>query len=108
MHVIGAALPALMARGPRAAETSATGAVPLAISSALGPTHPEGAGAAAWAREIAAATPAFDVRHHPGATLVNRDPTRELAALRDGTIALAVGSALQWSSDVRELAVFAL
>ena len=43
------------------------------------------------------------MRLFPGATLAQRDPAREFAALRDGAADLAVGSSLFWSAEVTEL-----
>jgi len=76
----------------------------LKLSTALGPAYAQGKAGETWSalmRERSAGRLA--VRHFPGATLVARDATREFAALRDGAIDLAVGSALVWSAQVNEL-----
>jgi TRAP-type C4-dicarboxylate transport system substrate-binding protein len=50
----------------------------------------------------------LNVKVFPGATLTQRDPAREFAALRDGAIDLAVGSAASWALQVKELNLIAL
>lgn len=88
----------------------ATGTPPeIRLSTALGPAYPQGKAGEVWARLIRERSNGrLAVRHYPGATLFQRDATREFAALRDGSISLAVGSALAWSPDLVELNVFAL
>ena len=79
------------------------------LSTALGPAYPQGKGGELWAsliRERSAGRLA--VRHYPGATLVQRDPAREFAALRDGAIDVAVGSTLALGAAVAELDLIAL
>ena len=79
------------------------------LSTAVGPAYPEGKAGEAWARLISERSGArFAVKHFPGATLAQRDPAREFAGLRDGAIDLAVGSAVNWASQVKELNLFAL
>jgi TRAP-type C4-dicarboxylate transport system substrate-binding protein len=79
------------------------------LSTALGPAYPGGRAGEAWARLIAERSGGrFAVKHFPGATLAQRDPAREFAGLRDGAIDLAVGSAVDWSSQVKELNLIAL
>ena len=79
------------------------------LSTALGPAYPEGKAGAIWAeliRERSAGR--LSARLFPGATLAQRDPGREFAALRDGAIDLAVGSAAAWAPQVQELNLVAL
>jgi TRAP-type transport system periplasmic protein len=79
------------------------------LSTALGPAYAQGKAGERWAaliRERSAGRLA--VRHYPGATLFQRNASREFAALRDGSITLAVGSTLAWSRDVAELSLIAL
>jgi len=81
----------------------------LRLSTAPGPAYPRGQAGARWAELVnAGASGRFVVKHFPGATLAGRDATKELAAMREGKIDLAVGSALEWSQDVPALAVYAL
>jgi TRAP-type C4-dicarboxylate transport system substrate-binding protein len=79
------------------------------LSTALGPAYPQGRAGEVWARLIGERSGGrLAVKHFPGATLVQRDPAREFAALRDGTIDLAVGSASNWAAQVKELNLIAL
>lgn len=81
----------------------------LKLSVAVGPAFALGKSADIWAKLVAERSGgalAFDL--HPGATLAQRDPDREFAALRDGTADLAVGSTLHWSVQVNELLVVGL
>ena len=100
-------------RAPGGAQVLSPGTVAappeLKLSTALGPAYAQGRAGERWAaliRERSAARLA--VRHYPGATLFQRDASREFAALREGSIALAVGSTLAWSPDVVELNLIAL
>lgn len=90
------------------------GATPAAssewkLSTALGPAYSQGKAGERWAALIVERSGGrLAVRHYPGATLVQRDPSREFAALREGSIALSVGSALAWAPHLTELNLFAL
>jgi TRAP-type transport system periplasmic protein len=84
-------------------------AAALKLSTALGPAYAQGRAGEIWAtliRERSAGRIA--VKHFPGASLVQRDPTREFAALRGGAIDLAVGSSSVWSAQIPELNLLAL
>jgi TRAP-type C4-dicarboxylate transport system substrate-binding protein len=79
------------------------------LSTALGPAYAQGKAAEIWAalmRERSGGR--LSVSLFPGATLAQRDPEREFAALRDGAIDLAVGSTTAWAVQVKELNVIAL
>ncbi|MBP8294901.1 MAG: TRAP transporter substrate-binding protein DctP [Burkholderiales bacterium] len=79
------------------------------LSTAVGPVYPWGKGAAIWAQLIKERTAGrISIRHFPGASAVAGDPAREFAALREGAIDMAVGSALNWAIQVDALNVFAL
>jgi TRAP-type C4-dicarboxylate transport system substrate-binding protein len=79
------------------------------VSVAVGPAFALGKAAEIWGKSIAERSGgALSVDLHPGATLAQRDPDREFAALRDGAADLAVGSTLHWSAQVNELAVVGL
>jgi TRAP-type C4-dicarboxylate transport system substrate-binding protein len=81
----------------------------LKLSTALGPAYPQGKAGERWAALIVERSGGrIAVRHYPGATLFQRDPSREFAALREGSIALAVGSTLAWAPHVTELNLIAL
>ena len=83
--------------------------VELKVSVAVGPALPLGKAAERWAALLTeSANQRFAAKLHPGASLADRDPARELAALQSGAADLAVGSALQWSLQVPPLAVFCL
>ncbi|HTI86051.1 MAG TPA: C4-dicarboxylate ABC transporter, partial [Alphaproteobacteria bacterium] len=74
------------------------------LSTALGPAYAQGKAGERWAALIRERSGGrLAVRHYPGATLFQRDASREFAALRDGSITLAVGSTLAWSRDVAAL-----
>ncbi len=76
----------------------------LKVSTVLGPAYAQGKAGETWSALIGERSAGrLAVKHFPGATLVGRDATREFAALRDGAIDLAVGSALVWSEQVVEL-----
>jgi len=79
------------------------------LSTALGPAYPEGKAGEIWAALIRERSGGrLGVKQFPGATLAQRDPAREFAALRDGGIDLAVGSAAAWAIQVKELNLLAL
>jgi len=81
----------------------------LKLSVAVAPAFPLGAAAKAWGEAMAAAGegPVASTLH-PGASLAQRDPAREMLALRDGAADLAVGSALAWSAQLPALAIYAV
>jgi TRAP-type C4-dicarboxylate transport system substrate-binding protein len=95
----GVALPA------HADETAARAQWKMTVAS--GPAFALGKAAARWAQIIHDAAVA-DVETHPGATLAQRDPLRELGALKDGAADVGVGSALAWSTQAPALGVYAL
>ena len=79
------------------------------LSTALGPAYPQGRAGAIWAQLIRERSGGrLNVKVFPGAALVQRDPAREFAALRDGAIDLAVGSTTSWAMQVKELNLLAL
>ena len=81
----------------------------LKLSVAVAPAFPLGAAAKAWSDAMAAAPDgSIASKLNPGASLAQRDPQRELFALRDGAADLAVGSALAWSAQLPALAVYAI
>ena len=81
----------------------------VSVSVAVGPAFPLGAAAERWATLISERVDkAFVARLHPGATLAQRDPAREFAALQTGKADLAVGSSLQWSAQLPALGIYGL
>lgn len=84
-------------------------AVEWKLSTALGPAYAQGKAAAIWAALIRERSGGrLGVTLFPGATLAQRDPQREFAALRDGACDLAVGSTITWALEVKELNLVAL
>jgi TRAP-type C4-dicarboxylate transport system substrate-binding protein len=83
--------------------------VEVKLSTALGPAYAQGKAGEVWATLIRdRSVGRLAARHYPGAVLTQRDAVREFAALRDGSIDLAVGSTLVWSAQVPALNVLAL
>ena len=79
------------------------------LSTAVGPAYPWGKGAEIWAQLVRERTAGrISIKQFPGASAVAGDTAREFAALRDGTIDLAVGSSLNWAGQVKALNLFAL
>ena len=96
--------------GPSLAQAPASPYKPVfALSTAVGPAYPWGKGADDWARLVKERTAGrIVIRQFPGASATGGDPSREFAALRAGMIDLAVGSAMNWSAEVKALNLFAL
>jgi len=81
----------------------------LKLTTAVGPAFALGKAGLRWAQLVAERSGGtLAVVLHPGAVLALRDPAREFAALRDGAADLAIGSTLNWSAQVNELAVIGL
>lgn len=79
------------------------------LSVAVGPAFALGRAAERWAKlagERSGGSLAIVVR--PGASLAQRDPDRELAALVEGAADLAVGSTLHWSAQANALSAVGL
>ena len=99
----GARLSPALAQSPDAGPKSSK------LSVAVGPAYALGKAADTWAKLVAERSGgALAIKVYPGASLAQRDPDREFAALRDGAADLAVGSTLHWSAQVNELAVVGL
>jgi TRAP-type C4-dicarboxylate transport system substrate-binding protein len=93
-----------LAVSPASAQEPAGKAREWKLSTAVGPAFALGKAGARWAALIAESPEGkLAVRLFPGASIAQRDPARELAALRDGAADLAVGSSLFWSAEVNEL-----
>ncbi|MEO8134659.1 MAG: TRAP transporter substrate-binding protein DctP [Betaproteobacteria bacterium] len=79
------------------------------LSTAIGPAYAWGRGASIWAQLIKERTAGrITVRQFPGSSATAGDPSREFAALRDGTVDMAIGSTINWADQVPVLNVFAL
>jgi len=106
-----AALGAVLLAVPAARAQSVPSAKPqeLKLSMAVGPAFALGKAGERWARLVTEKSAGrLAVATFPGATLAQRDPARELLALRDGAADLAVGSTLAWATQSNELAVVGL
>jgi len=94
---------------PAVADQPPSAASEWKLSTALGPAYAEGKAGEIWASLLRERSHGrLQVTLFPGATLAQRDPAREFAALRDGGIDLAVGSAATWAAQVQELNLVAL
>jgi TRAP-type transport system periplasmic protein len=93
------------------AASAADAAAPLEVSVATGASLMPGRVAVRWSELVAESGAGLAMpvlRVHPGAVLAQRSAAREPAALRDGTLDFAVGSALEWSVAIPALGVYAL
>ena len=103
-----ALLPLAAAPAP-ARSVAATKPQELKLSTAVGPAFALGKAGERWARLVGEQSAGrIAITTYPGATLAQRDPARELVALRDGAADLAVGSSLAWSTQSNELAIVGL
>jgi len=103
------ALAVTLAAAPPARSAAQDAPAELKLSVAVGPALPLGKAAARWGELLGEmGEGAVAAKLHPGASLAERDPGREFAALKDARADLATGSALQWSLQVPALGVFAL
>lgn len=90
---------------PRAAEYK----LEYRLSTVLGEAFPWGWSGNRWAELVTEKTQGrIHIKMYPGVSLVSGDQTKEFTALRQGAIDLAIGSTINWSSQVKELNVFAL
>ncbi|NML16288.1 DctP family TRAP transporter solute-binding subunit [Azohydromonas caseinilytica] len=79
------------------------------MSLVLGPAFPWGKGGEIWADLVKQRTSGrINIKLYPGTSLVQGDQTRELTAIRQGVIDMAVGSTINWSPQVKELNLFSL
>lgn len=100
---------ALACARPALGQPAPAAAIEWKLSTALGPAYREGKAAAVWAELLHNRSQGrLSAKLFPGASLAQRDPAREFAALRDGAIDLAVGSAAAWAAQVKELNLIAL
>ena len=79
------------------------------LSTAVGPAFALGAAGDHWAKLIGERSGGKRAaKVYPGASLADREPSREFFALASGAADLAVGSSLFWSAQVPELNVVGL
>src|SRR6266478_2977573 len=98
--VFATLLVAVAVQAPAVAQDKAAVPSEIKLSTALGPAYAQGKAGEIWAALIRDRSAGrIAVKHFPGASLVQRDPAREFAALHDGEIDLAVGSSSVWSAQ---------
>jgi TRAP-type transport system periplasmic protein len=79
------------------------------LSTVVGTAFPWGKGGEIWANLVRERTKGkINIKMYPGASLVGGDQTRELTAIRQGVIDLAIGSTINWSPQIRQLNLFSL
>jgi TRAP-type transport system periplasmic protein len=79
------------------------------LSTVLGTAFPWGQAGERWAELVKERTQGrINIKLYPGTSLVGGDQTRELTAIRQGVIDLAIGSTINWSPQVKELNLFSL
>ena len=79
------------------------------VSTVVGPSFPWGKGAEIWIELVKQRTNGrISMKLYPGVSLVQGDQTRELTAIRQGIIDLAIGSTINWSPQMKELNLFSL
>jgi tripartite ATP-independent transporter DctP family solute receptor len=79
------------------------------VSTVVGKPFPWGLGAERWGELVAERSQGrIKMKVYPGAQLVQGDQTKELTAMRQGIIDMAVGSTINWSPQVKELNLFSL
>jgi TRAP-type transport system periplasmic protein len=79
------------------------------ISTVVGKPFPWGVSAEHWAELVGERTDGrIKMKVYPGAQLVQGDQTKELPAVRQGIIDMAVGSTINWSPQIKELNLFSL
>lgn len=79
------------------------------LSTVVGNAFAWGRAGETWAKLVSDGTQGrINVRHYPGASLVQGDQSREFTAMRQGTIDLLCGAPGNWAGTVRELGPFSL
>src|SRR5690606_37451716 len=79
------------------------------MSTYVGTAFQLGQGGERWANLIKERTDGrINVKMYPGSSLVGGDGTRELSALRQGSVDLNVASVINWAPHVKELNLFLL
>jgi TRAP-type C4-dicarboxylate transport system substrate-binding protein len=109
-RLVAGAVPAVLSAlaGVLPASANAQAAPEFRLSVAVGHTLPLGRAAERWAQRMREGPAPIAAKLYPGASLAQRDPAREVPALREGRADLAVGSSLQWSLQLPALGVFSL
>jgi tripartite ATP-independent transporter DctP family solute receptor len=103
------ALAAALSLGTAHAQVPANYKPEYKMSLVLGPAFPWGKGGEIWADLVKQRTSGrINIKLYPGVSLVQGDQTRELTAIRQGVIDMAIGSTINWSPQVKELNLFSL
>jgi tripartite ATP-independent transporter DctP family solute receptor len=98
-----------LALGSSGAEAQGAYKSEYKLSTVLGPAFPWGKGGEIWVDLVKQRTGGrINIKLYPGVSLVQGDQTRELTAIRQGVIDLAIGSTINWSPQVKELNLFSL
>jgi tripartite ATP-independent transporter DctP family solute receptor len=107
--ILGAATAALLFAGVMPGTAAAQYKSEYTVSTVVPAPIPWGVAAEEWARLVAERTDGrIKMKVYPGAQLVSGDQTKELTAMRQGIIDMAVGSTINWSPQIKELNLFAL
>ncbi len=81
----------------------------FSVSTVLSEAFPWGQAAAKWAELVEERSEGrITLKVYPNAQLVSGDQTREFSAMRSGLIDMAVGSTINWSTQVPEVNLFSL
>lgn len=81
----------------------------FSVSTVLSDAFPWGQAAAKWAELVEERSEGrITLKVYPNAQLVSGDQTREFSAMRSGLIDMAVGSTINWSTQVPEANLFSL
>ena len=92
-----------------AAPTFAQETREFSVSTVLSDAFPWGQAAGKWAELVKERSEGrMTVKVYPNAQLVSGDQTREFSAMRSGLIDMAVGSTINWSTQVPEVNLFSL
>ncbi|WP_298235329.1 DctP family TRAP transporter solute-binding subunit [uncultured Azohydromonas sp.] len=103
------ALAAVLSLGSAQAQVPANYKPEYKMSLVLGTAFPWGKGGEIWADLVKQRTSGrINIKLYPGTSLVQGDQTRELTAIRQGVIDMAIGSTINWSPQVKELNLFSL
>jgi tripartite ATP-independent transporter DctP family solute receptor len=79
------------------------------LSTVFGKPFPWGIAGERWAELVKEKTNGrINMKCYPGTSLVGGDQTKEYTAIREGAIDMAIGSTINWSSQVKELNIFSL
>src|SRR5690606_23495710 len=107
--ILGAATAALLFAGVMPGTAAAQYKSEYTVSTVLPAPFPWGVTAEEWARLVDERSEGrIKLKVYPGAQLVSGDQTKELTAMRQGIIDMAVGSTINWSPQIKELNLFAL